>query len=99
MKFKQNRPNKRSKRYGVCDTGYDKLDGTIQKEVERMLILLVKYFMIKSHGEGNVPSVLMYMYIVHYMYTFLSVKYTCIDYRTYFSLKVYIYCSFYLKLI
>lgn len=79
MKFKQNRPNKRSKRYGVCVTGYDKLDGTIQKEVERMLILLVKIFMIKSHGEGNVPSVLMYMYIVHYMYTFLSVKYMCIE--------------------
>lgn len=48
MKFKQNRPNKRSKRYGVSDTGYAKLDGTIQKEVERMLILLVKIFMIKT---------------------------------------------------
>lgn len=83
-KKKQTKQTKQKKQeiYGVCDTGYDKLDGTIQKEVERMLILLVKIFMIKSHREGNVPSVLMYMYIVHYMYTFLSVKYTCIDYRT-----------------
>lgn len=99
MKFKQNRPNKRSKRYGVSDTGYDKLDGTIQKEVERMLILLVKYFMIKlKKSRRRKCSICSDVHVHSALYVYFSFCKIYV-YRTYFSLKVYIYCSFYLKLI